>query len=107
MVQDVQVVPLLQAHKFPRRAVISTREENGGVDSRIFLSWAWKFLEYVQYLVTKDSKVPHLSIPVLQLFDRQNIIVYALPAHKSGKTQPLDVVVFSAFKEALRPVVAD
>ena len=32
------------------------------------------------------------------------MVVYALPAHTSGKTQPLDCVVFGAFKRKLNNV---
>jgi len=46
-----------------------------------------------------------MSLAVLELFQRHNVVVYALPAHTSGKTQPLDVVLFGAFKRALNNVM--
>ena len=38
---------------------------------------------------------------VLMLFRDNHIIAYALPAHTSGKTRPLDCVVFGTFKPQL------
>lgn len=42
-----------------------------------------------------------MSLRFLGLFKANNIVVYALPAHTSRKTQPLDVLGFSLFKVAL------
>ena len=36
------------------------------------------------------------------MLEEVGVIAYALPAHASGSTQPLDVAVFSPFKEAVR-----
>ena len=41
----------------------------------------------------------------LLIYSCFNIIVYAPPAHTSGRTQPLDVVVFSVFKPELNKVM--
>ena len=41
----------------------------------------------------------------IQLFNDAEVIAYALPAHNSGITQPLDVSEFSAFKNKLRDLV--
>ena len=49
-----------------------------------------------------DGYTAHLFLAILELFQRNNIIVYFLPAHTSGKTQPLDVVLFSVFKNRLQ-----
>eukprot|EP00171_Calliarthron_tuberculosum_P008123 IDg8123t1 len=93
----------------PRTAMISTREERGDVDAANFLEWVWLFVAHVKDLVTDVRKLPstydgyrsHMSLEVLQYFEKHNVAVYALPAHTSGKTQPCDVVLFSAFKARL------
>ena len=48
----------------------------------------------------------HISLEVLEVFLRNDIVVYALPSHSSGKTQPLDFVLFTAFKGALNNAVS-
>jgi len=58
-------------------------------------------------LLIFDGYRSHLSLSVLELFERNNIIVYALPAHTSGKSQPLDVVLFGSFKRALNNKMSD
>lgn len=52
-------------------------------------------------LLTYDSYRAHISLPVLDLFAVNINIVYDLPAHTSGKTQPLDANAFGVFKIAL------
>lgn len=42
-----------------------------------------------------------IELKVLDISHIWNIIVYALPANTSGKTQPLDLVVFARFKEEI------
>lgn len=43
-----------------------------------------------------------MNLAELDIFIRGGVLVYVLPAHTSGKTQPLDLVAFSVFKnEAL------
>lgn len=42
-----------------------------------------------------------MSYSALKKFNNAGFIVYALPAHTSGKTQPLDVAAFSCFKADL------
>lgn len=48
-----------------------------------------------------------MGVLIIQLFARNNIIVYALLSHTSGKIQPLDVVSFSAFKGDLSTLDED
>lgn len=72
----------------------------------------WLLLQTLQvYLLIQNTDVlvydgywSHLSLRVLKLFDANNIVVYALPAHRSGTTQLCDLVVFSCFKKALNSV---
>ena len=98
---------------FPTDSVISFRRENGGLDSANFLAWAKHFIQFLQARHTccttslriLDGYRAHISIDVLELFDNSNVIVYALPSHTSGKTQPLDVTVFPSLKAALNDVI--
>jgi len=100
------------ACNLPPRSCVALRLENGGVDSENFRNWALRFVTFVsdlteggrKVLLTYDAYRAHLSLEVLELFSANNIIVYAVPAHTSGKSQPLDVVLFSSFKNALNDV---
>ena len=91
-----------------------TREENGGKDTPRFLDWGYSFVEHVDPLTRGGRKVfliydgyrAHLSLAVLDLFHKNFIIVYLLPSHTSGKTQPLDVILFSDFKNRLQDAVS-
>ena len=56
-------------------------------------------------LLVLDGYRSHMAVGPLELLDAHINIVYALPAHKSGKTQPLDVTVLSAFKAALNDAI--
>lgn len=97
------------AELLPRGSLIAFREERGGVDTKNFFEWARIFVHSVRDLTANGRKVlliydayrSHLSLQVLQLFRDNGVIAYALPAHTSGKTQPLDVICFSVFKNAL------
>lgn len=37
----------------------------------------------------------------LELFAQNNVVIYALPAHTSGKAQPLDVLVYGSFRTGI------
>ena len=97
------------ACNLPINSCLALRQENGGVDTVNFLHWAYSFVSFVGPLVANNRKVlliydgyrAHLSLDILELFYHNNIIVYALPAHTSGKLQPLDTVLFSVFKNSL------
>ena len=56
-------------------------------------------------MLNYDGYRAHLFRSILELFDRNNIIVYVLPAHSSGKTQPLGIVLFSVFRNRLQDAV--
>ena len=49
-------------------------------------------------LLIYDGYRGHLSLAVLELFERNNISFYVLRDHTPGKTQPLDAVLFSVFE---------
>lgn len=46
-----------------------------------------------------------MALNVLNLFRDNGLVVYASSDHTSDKRQPLDVVAFSAFKNALNDVL--
>lgn len=48
-----------------------------------------------------DRYRSHIPVAVFENAQKINNIVYALPAHTSRKTHPLDVCAFSPFKAAL------
>ena len=54
-----------------------------------------------------DGYLAHLSLKVLEIFSNNNVVVYALPVHNSGKTQPLDRVQFSSFKNAMNQICSN
>ena len=102
------------ASLLPQDSVVAVRKENGGVDSVNFRNWAVRFVEDLKVrastgkvLLIYDGYRAHLSLHVLERLLNGNVVVYALPAHTSGKTQPLDVVQFAAFKAALNRCVRD
>lgn len=112
LLRDGKKITQTPASFLPRRALLVTRAERGSVDAQNFLNWAHSFVEYVRDLLENDGKVlltydayrAHLSVEVLDLFRRNNIIAYAIPAHARGKLQPLDVTTFSSLKGHLRKI---
>ena len=42
-----------------------------------------------------------MSVKVLHFFEQNGVVVYVLPAHSSGKPQPLDFVMFSLYKKTI------
>lgn len=86
-------------------------QSSGYITSELFLRWVEDI-----FVVEVDNRRSLLSIPhatagiimdglkshinndVEALFTKNNIISYILPPHSSHITQPLDLVIFSAFK---------
>ena len=94
----------------PAGSLITTRENIAGVDKQNFLRWVPFYLQQIGPLLENGRKVlliydgykSHLDIRVLETLKEAGVIAYALPAHTSGTTQPLDVAVFAPFKAALK-----
>lgn len=65
--------------------------------SKKFRNWANKFVEFVADLTANNRKLlliydgyrAHLSLEVVEIFANNNIAMYALRAHTSGNTQPI------------------
>ena len=102
-------------HKLPRNSLLYFREDIAGVNTECFYKWALEFTKHVDHLtsggrkilLTYDSYRSHMSLKVLEHFKTSNVLVYALPAHTSGKTQPLDVVTFGSMKQSLDELISN
>lgn len=76
------------------------------MDSTIFFNWKKYFvngsgeisLEYRYPILTLDDFTAHVSFSTLNLLRAYKIVVAALPAHTSHRTQTLDYSVFFPFK---------
>lgn len=97
----------------PRGYIVGMREQEGGVDTPKVLVWCTDFTNHVAGLTQNGRKVllivegyrSHMSLSALEKLHNHNIIVYALPAHTSGNTEPLDVNIFSPSKAALNEAI--
>ena len=108
---NVEGAELLEsfADFLPSHANITTRRELAGADKFIFERWAKAFFQYCLPLTANARKVlvvydwyrSHMGLKLLEILREGNIIAYALPAHTSGTTKPLDLHVFRSFKENL------
>ena len=89
------------------------RESVAEVDSDNFFEWAKKFIEDVRALAADGRRVfliydgyrSHMNLRALSLSRDNDTIVYALPTHTSGKTQPLDVALFGRFKRIVYKIL--
>ena len=94
----------------PGGSMVVKREENGGIYTTRFLEWVDTSVDFLgpmkanrrKVLLINDGDRAHLSLSILELFERNNVIVYVLPAHTPRKTQPFDVVLLSVFKNHFR-----
>lgn len=57
-------------------------------------------------LLTYDAYRSHTTIKVLEHLRANGMVVYALPAHTFGKTQPCDTGVFRTFKKVLNTIIS-
>ena len=83
------------------------------MDKYICIEWAKQFVEDVKdltsgtrkFLLLYDAYRIHMSLQALTTFEQGGIMAFALPAHTSGSTQPLDVGVFQPFKSQLNTTI--
>ena len=81
-----------------------------GVDTGIFLKWLPSFLNDTSHLrengkrmlLIYDGYKSHVSLSVISMLMKENVLAYALPSHTSQITQPLDVAVFGPLKSFLK-----
>lgn len=79
----------------------------------IFFKQAHRLFESVRDLTATNHKViltydayrSHISLRALELFDENNVVVYALPAQNSSKKQTCDVTVFENLKHELNDCI--
>ncbi len=90
--------------------MIFAQENQCKVNSCNIYNWAQDFVVYVSHLTPGGRRVLHtydgsrspMTLEVLQLFDKHKVIVHALLAHTSKKTQPCNAGLFSIFHGKLR-----
>lgn len=93
----------------PEGSMVAVREDTASVDRHNFADWAARFVELVKpkteggrkVVLTYDGYRSHVSLLAIQTLRDGNVLPYCLPAHTSGKTQPLDVGIYGLFKRAL------
>ena len=83
---------------------VYAKSESGWVDSELFLSWMHKvFLEFAvpqrPVMLFVDGHKSHLSLELIDLARKNNVILFCLPPHTTHALQPLDVAVFKSFKD--------
>ena len=99
----------------PRSALVAMEPSSPGVNSSSFFQWAQKFTASIQHIVgggrkvllTYDGYRSHMTLKVLEHLRAHGVVVYALPAHTSGKTQPCDTGIFRAFKNEIGKAITD
>lgn len=106
VVENGQVRFETLASHLPRNSLVTMRNKVGGVEGTNFFEWRKEFFEHVRpltaggrnLLLSYDGYRSHIALRVLDLFRDNEVVLYALPAHTSGKTQPLDASLFGTFK---------
>lgn len=114
VLQNGEVLFQTQSSRLQRGAFVAMWEDVGGVDSANFYNWAQVFVAIVRdltpdgrkVLLTYDAYRAYMALRVLELFKANNIVVYAIPAHTSEKTQPCEVVLFCDFQSPLNEAMS-
>lgn len=82
----------------PRGCLLKMRKEVASIDGDSFYQFAQAFAAHVKDLTTDGRKIlltfnacrSHMTLRTLEHLLDHNVVVYALPAHTSGKIQPLE-----------------
>ena len=93
---------------------VRMREEVASIDLDSFYEFASKFAARVRHLTKNrrnilsiyDAYRSHMTLRTLQHLVDGNVVVYALTAHTSGKTLPLDSMVFGVFRQEFNPEIS-
>ena len=75
--------------------------DNGWMTTDVFSSWFDKFVKQITerpLLLIYDGHLTHVSIPVIELAMKENIIIFKFPPHVTDVLQPLDVTCFGPLK---------
>ena len=80
------------------------KSESGYMDGELFLAWFKNiFLPKTAHLrpamLIMDGHTSHLTIELIDLACKNNVILYCLPPHLTYLLQPLDVAVFKSLKD--------
>ena len=83
---------------------VYAKSESGWVDSELFLTWLNKiFLKFSvaqrPVILFIDGHKSHVTLEVVDLCRKHNIILFCLPPHTTHALQPLDVAVFKSLKD--------
>ena len=73
-----------------------------------------RFVKSISDLTTKnryvllvfDEYAVHMLINAVEMFRRNQVVVYVLPLRTSGKTQPLDLLAFNEFEHELDSTIS-
>ena len=113
VLQDEKISVETLSDCLPRGSLLYARNDGSGVNNESFLKLAHHFTEHVKDLTTGDRKVlltldgyrSHMNVHALLHFEKHSVRCYAIPAHRSGKTQPADVRLFGSFKRQLNSII--
>ena len=75
--------------------------ENGWINSELYLEWFKFFLSNIPLtrpIIIQDGHTSHISIPLIELAQKNDVHMLCLPSHTTHILQPLDVGVFKSFK---------
>ena len=78
------------------------KSESGWMTSEVFFEWFQAFCENVTQrplLLLLDGFLSHVSIEVIELAIKENVIILKFPAHVTDVLQPLDVSCFVPLKK--------
>ena len=79
------------------------KSESGWIDSELFIVWMKKVFRRYHgsqrpVLLFVDGHASHITIDVIDLARKNQIILFCLPPHTTHALQPLDVSVFKSLK---------
>lgn len=86
--------------------------DNGWINGSLFLKWLEFFVQNVRpsqdrpALLILDNHESHRSLEVINYARQNHVVMLSLPPHTSHRVQPLDVGVYSSFKEAFERQVS-
>lgn len=91
-------------------SAIYAKSDSGFVDGELFVAWFRRiFLKYTSpvepRLLLLDGHASHLSLKLIDLAIKSNVILLCLPPHTTHLLQPLDVAVYKALKVELSKIV--
>ena len=85
--------------------------ENGWINSELFLEWFKFFLSSITstrpVILIQDGHASHISIPLIELAQKNNVHLLCLPTHTTHILQPLDVGVFHSFDQTFQRCVTN